>query len=111
MQWGIIVQHGRAEDKSQSGNKGLIAHFCRRSALCPNKHVTLQETFDAAAKENQEEFGMEVNMFTKLIQQLQTAVFPTLCLHQTPRAAFVQPEEAMQSAMEEFKLQVTFMCT
>lgn len=46
----------------------------------------LQDTFDAAVKENQEEFGMEVNVSTKLMQQVQTAVSPVLCLHQALRA-------------------------
>ena len=39
----------------------------------------LQETFDAAVKENQEEFGMEVNVFTfcaQLMQQQQKHNFP-----------------------------------
>lgn len=47
------------------------------------KKAVLQETFDAAVKENQDEFGMEVNMLTfcgQLMQPQQKALFPALSI-------------------------------
>lgn len=56
--------------------------------MCPVfKTAVLQETFDAAVKENQDEFGMEVNMFTfcaQLLQRQQKALFPALSISSTP---------------------------
>ena len=51
--------HGRAQDQDQSGNRNVWIGV--QLDCCQMAHVDMmQETFDAAVQENQDEFGMEV---------------------------------------------------
>ena len=91
-------------DKSDTQSSGLDC--------CLKAHTdTMQETFDAAVQENQSEFGMEVN-YVKLALLPEADLSPVdLVKNSSPHALAVQPEEALQSALEEFKLQVSLYHT